>query len=551
MKYKIVYLQNKKKNKIIQTLILTNIKSNPEQMFQIESINLSIDDMIINNSLQNLILDSYLYLGKNNLVIDLETNLKELDNITNVVSNHFCQIPLSLIDNYVIKKDNGISDVCFKFDWNNFFSQPLVLTNEYIIIIKINTCIPNDKIINYDINIDYKKCTSYEGYLKYPNSTFINFFQSTSIANIYFEEFINKYNKENKLTEFINKFKVRKECNLKGDSRGFVIQIHKFTYDKLETIQIFYNGLIRCCKILKNDFEFYYCKKTILNSDHFLLYIPLNFYEKDYKLDPTYEKNLNKSPECLSKFDIFEIEFIFKDSKIYTNQIKIISIDLFTITYYASNELKISTYLSRCIKKNYNEHDIIKIFHSYEPFEYKLKKINNYSYEHDSLERNSDVCVLNFLKIELENNFDLNNTLNYQTDDLVEYILESNFEIYSKQLLLLSFPLYLCKYKLYNNTFYIDLVSNKYFDLKFNIISMYFCELTIKLVFIPNTYLYNQINNVVLRNLNIFVETNFRKLLISYGKFNYKKTNYLEKILFNHIIVIKISNKTKILLYFL
>ena len=248
MKY--YYLNLERKNKIIDTYLVTSVKLNPKQMFQIDSFKITLDNKIIDDIFQNLILNSYLYFIKNiSEEEELENIVKKEKFIDMLNSNYFCQIPFCLMENSIIKNNDNTSDIIFTFRWNNFFSNPLVLTRGYIIAIKINGFIQKDYIKNLHTYNNYIKFISYDNYYQHDDLSCMNFYQSTSVEDIFFEDFLNKYNKENESTD---KFIVRKKCNFISDSRGFVVMIHKFTYDKLESIQIFANGYERCPVLSKN-----------------------------------------------------------------------------------------------------------------------------------------------------------------------------------------------------------------------------------------------------------------------------------------------------------
>ena len=300
MSYQIIHIENLKK--IHETYLISEIKTNPDLTFQIDSINLSVNNYVVDNLYQEIILNSYFYIIINlNPEQDFMNNISQekLTELTN--KNVFCKIPTSLMDNKIENIDNihNSTLIIFKFDWNDYFSHQLPQIKNYIIILKFNTFIEEKHIGNFFINtihndfsLSHEKisCQNLENKYLY---NYINYYQNVSVCDIYFDSDLDNYNKENNNVDFDvkNKFVSRQQCNFNNLTRGFFIKIHKFCLDKLESVQIYFNGFSRSIPIEKKYFDLIYIKKKIPNSDYVLLLLPLDFNEKNYSLSKSFEKN--------------------------------------------------------------------------------------------------------------------------------------------------------------------------------------------------------------------------------------------------------------------
>lgn len=161
MKYYFFHL--KRKNKIRETCLVTNIKSNPKQMFHIDSFKITLDNNINVDIFQNLISNSCMYLIKNTTGEEELENIVEKENFLDMLnSNIFCQTPFCLLEYSIVKNNNNTSDIIFTLNWNNLFSNPLILANGYIVAIKINSFIQKDYIKNYFISINYSNFVSHD-----------------------------------------------------------------------------------------------------------------------------------------------------------------------------------------------------------------------------------------------------------------------------------------------------------------------------------------------------------------------------------------------------
>lgn len=526
MLYKICDLKSLKNNKI-QTIILSNIELNPNLMCKIHSIELCLDNRIIDDVFQDIILNSCFYIIKNP-----EKNFSKFtsqENITDILNkNVFCQIPMFLMDNRKNNDNkNNITSIIFEFDWNKYFSQPLVQIENYILILKFKNNIDDKYIKNYFVHTIHTKFESFEQNLSYKNlkNEYIIYFQSTTICNIYFESHIKKHNTELNLlgsnSDINKKFILRQKCNFNSVTRTFIIKIHKFCYDKLETIQLFFNGRQRSEKLLKHYFDFIYQKRKIQNSDFILLFVPIDFNEKDYLLSSSFEKNIKISYCNFNRVLDCEFEFVFINSTMYDKKIEIISIDLFFMSYHNKDFIQVSNQnlYNMTFEKICDCYKLIKlddrINYANEPNVIKMEK-SNFCY-FTKLERNSDIVItksllLNFNLEKKENSIDL--------EDLISYILETKFELVIaehkfgfNEKISFIFPLYLCEYQIIDNILYIDLLSNKNFIKKYNLLPSQLFDYKINLLFKEDLKYYQLIENVNLFNLMIFIDTDFRFIL--------------------------------------